>query len=41
MAGFCDAAMMWICWGQLALAGYLLASGAVLWLHCWRDFRDW
>jgi hypothetical protein len=41
MAEACDVAMTWICWGQLALTAYLLASGAVLWLQCERDFRDW
>ena len=41
MAEFCDVAMAWICWAQLTLTGYLLASGAVLWVQCGRDFRDW
>jgi hypothetical protein len=41
MADACDVAMMWICWGQLALASYLVASVAVMWLQCRQDFLDW
>ena len=41
MAEACDVAMIWICWGQLGLTAYLLASGAALWVQCGRDFRDW